>query len=76
MSDSVCADEQGNVWLANRGSGVVRITDGKVFALNVQAGTRKFRAYSICPDDQGSVWGIEGSLFRFPRDHPGSSAIR
>jgi len=70
MSDSVCADEQGNVWLANRGSGVVRITDGKVFALNVQAGTRKFRAYSICPDDQGSVWGIEGSLFRFPRDHP------
>lgn len=70
MSDSVCADELGNVWLANRGSGVVRISDGKVFALHVQAGARRFRAYSICPDDQGCVWGIEGSLFRFPRDHP------
>jgi signal transduction histidine kinase/ligand-binding sensor domain-containing protein len=70
MSDSVCADGQGDVWLANRGSGVVRISDGNVSALHVQAGERKFRAYSVCPDDQDCVWGIEGSLFRFPRDHP------
>jgi signal transduction histidine kinase/ligand-binding sensor domain-containing protein len=70
MSDAVCADAQGDVWLANRGSGVVRISGGNIFALQVQAGARKFRAYSVFPDDAGCVWGIEGGLFRFPRDHP------
>ena len=33
VCNALCADEAGNVWLANRRSGVVRITDGKVFDL-------------------------------------------
>ena len=72
VSDGVCADERGDVWLANRGGGVARISNGQVSVLGLQTGSHKFRAYSVCADDRGALWvnEDEGGLYRFPRDHP------
>jgi len=70
VSDSVCADHLGVVWLANRNSGVVRIAEGQVTALPLHIGARNLRAYSVCADDHDMVWVSEGGLFRFPRDRP------
>ncbi len=69
VSDALCADKRGDVWLANRSSGPIRISDGKVFIPKLP-GPHNYRAYTLCADDQGFLWGSEGGLYRFPCDNP------
>ena len=70
VSDSVCTDAWGDIWLANRRSGVVRIHQGQITAMHHQLG-HPLGAFAICTDDRGGVWASDGTVFyTFHRDAP------
>lgn len=70
LSSSVCEDESGAIWCANRAGGAIRWKDGVV--QRVGAGMRAGRyATRIAPDHKGYVWiASDMSLHRVKTDNP------
>jgi signal transduction histidine kinase len=65
VSAAVCADPRGDVWLANRGGGVIRIHDGENQPLRLQFDGRPVAANTLCVDAKGGIWFGDDTVYRF-----------
>jgi signal transduction histidine kinase/ligand-binding sensor domain-containing protein len=61
VSLSVCDDDTGAIWCANRRSGVVRYQAGTIKVFEISDEVRPY-ATSVCPDRAGNIWvgSVEG----------------
>jgi len=59
-------DQNGNLWLATRGKGVLKYTDDTLMVVNIQNGLAKNFCHSIACDTQNRLWVCH---------HPGVSCI-
>jgi len=70
VSLSLCDDETGALWCANRSSGLVRYKHGQIQRIE---NTTQVRPYvtSVCPDKAGNIWvgAVEG-LYRISALNP------
>lgn len=68
---SVCVDDAGGVWCANRSGGVVRLLDGVVQGFTTAAGKVPF-VTAVCPDRTGRIWvGTTDGMFTIDASDPG-----
>ena len=64
VSLSICDDERGVLWCANRSSGLVRYIEGKAEPLKTSNEIQPY-VTAVCPDKNGNIWAgaVEG-LYR------------
>ncbi|WP_299455981.1 two-component regulator propeller domain-containing protein [uncultured Microscilla sp.] len=56
-------DNNGGVWIATYGEGVIRYSDGKFSYVTTKQGISDNTIYSIIKDDEGHIWlGVQGGV--------------
>ena len=70
VSLSLCDDETGALWCANRSSGLIRYQNGQTKRFEIANAIRPY-VTAVCPDKAGNIWvgAVEG-LYRIPSRAP------
>ena len=69
---SICDDETGALWWANRTNGVARRAGGKIEHFNIPGDTNsRYFVFLVCPDGRGLIWvATSTGLFTIPVKNP------
>jgi signal transduction histidine kinase len=70
VSAAVCGDPRGDVWLANRGGGLVRFRRGEAQPLRLQFDGRPVAANTLCADAKGGIWFSDDTVYRYDATAP------
>jgi len=64
--NAILADRQGSLWVGTSGSGLVRLSGGKISSFTVEDGLSDKAVLSLFEDQQGNIWvGTSNGLDRF-----------
>lgn len=64
---ALCTGLDGSLWIANPGTGLCRVKDGRVLQLTTADGLTDDGVLSVCADDDGTIWAgtRNGALLQF-----------